>query len=556
MEGNVKSVSTSASAVSNPFARANPFALSAADQGYGINALGGSDFDPNQPYTYTLVKSGPAVRPEDVESLEAAIEVLVKWDTNTLHVSHSNPPKSFFVGEQRGCDYYFPKEVLGTDRAPIVIARGLTAVLIMLPRSTGTVEIPNQGTFTFQELIALGRAQSSSELSGAHEFELPHNAKARIALKDSSLVFEVSAVNAGKILSAGAFPSLDPAAILFSSLSFLFHAGVLASMAFFMPKMSGDDSDLLDRGQLDTARKLLDASAEREQAQRLAEQVAESHANAIEGGGGQRAPGEEGAIGNPNSTAKNGRWAVHGPADNPDPHLARERALREAREGGFVGILTSDRGDDPNAPTSPWGRDDSLGNDPRSARGKMWDPTIDDTYGPSGLALTGIGVGGGSPDSGIIGIGDRGFPFGHVMGPNNGPGTGPGNAGPHGVLRPRFSREHVAKPPKLDMVTGPLTVNGRLPKEVIQRIVRQNFGRFRLCYENGLRNNPNLSGRVAVKFVIDRTGAVSTTQDSGSQLPDQGIVSCVVRAFGTLSFPQPEGGIVTVVYPIIFTPGE
>ena len=27
--------------------------------------------------------------------------------------------------------------------------------------------------------------------------------------------------------------------------------------------------------------------------------------------------------------------------------------------------------------------------------------------------------------------------------------------------------------------------------EVIQRIVRQNYGRFRLCYENGLRNNPD-----------------------------------------------------------------
>ena len=34
------------------------------------------------------------------------------------------------------------------------------------------------------------------------------------------------------------------------------------------------------------------------------------------------------------------------------------------------------------------------------------------------------------------------------------------------------------------------------------------------------------------------------------------VVSCVVRGFGNLSFPQPEGGIVTVVYPIIFNPGE
>ena len=43
----------------------------------------------------------------------------------------------------------------------------------MLPRSSGTVEIPGQGTFTFQDLISQGRARSSSELSGAHEFDRP-----------------------------------------------------------------------------------------------------------------------------------------------------------------------------------------------------------------------------------------------------------------------------------------------------------------------------------------------------------------------------------------------
>jgi hypothetical protein len=110
------------------------------------------------------------------------------------------------------------------------------------------------------------------------------------------------------------------------------------------------------------------------------------------------------------------------------------------------------------------------------------------------------------------------------------------------------------KPPSLRQ--GATQVNGRLPPEVIQRIVRQQFGRFRLCYENGLRTDPKLTGRVAVKFVIDRSGSVTSAQDGGSDLPNAGVVSCVVRAFGNLSFPQPEGGIVTVVYPLVFSPGE
>jgi hypothetical protein len=32
-------------------------------------------------------------------------------------------------------------------------------------------------------------------------------------------------------------------------------------------------------------------------------------------------------------------------------------------------------------------------------------------------------------------------------------------------------------------------------------------------------------------------------------------VNCVVKAFYGLSFPKPEGGIVTVSYPIMLQPG-
>jgi hypothetical protein len=165
----------------------------------------------------------------------------------------------------------------------------------------------------------------------------------------------------------------------------------------------------------------------------------------------------------------------------------------------------------------------------------------DDT---GGLGLSGVGEGGGGRGEGI-GLGNLGR-LGHGAGPGTGQGFGSG--------RGRLGGEHQTRAPELR--AGATTVNGRLPPEVIQRIVRQNFGRFRLCYENGLRNNPNLQGRVSVKFVIGRGGSVASTSDGGSDLPDASVVGCVVRAFGNLSFPQPEGGLVTVVYPISFDPGD
>ncbi len=102
---------------------------------------------------------------------------------------------------------------------------------------------------------------------------------------------------------------------------------------------------------------------------------------------------------------------------------------------------------------------------------------------------------------------------------------------------------------------GATTVRGRLPPEVIQRIVRQNFGRLRLCYEHGLRSDPKLSGRVDVKFTIGTDGYVSGASATGT-MPDQAVVACVTKAISALSFPAPEGGVVVVTYPISFTPGS
>jgi hypothetical protein len=96
---------------------------------------------------------------------------------------------------------------------------------------------------------------------------------------------------------------------------------------------------------------------------------------------------------------------------------------------------------------------------------------------------------------------------------------------------------------------------GRIEPEIIQRVVRANFGRFRLCYENGLRNCPNLQGRVAVRFVIDIDGTVKQPRDAGSDHADYGVIACVADAFRELRFPPPEGGTVTVSYPILFSPG-
>ncbi|HEY8073456.1 MAG TPA: AgmX/PglI C-terminal domain-containing protein, partial [Labilithrix sp.] len=213
---------------------------------------------------------------------------------------------------------------------------------------------------------------------------------------------------------------------------------------------------------------------------------------------------------------------------------------------------------DPNAPTVLFGRDESLGSDPLSARGNMWGNEIGESFGGGGLGLTGVGQGGGGDGAGV------GLDHVHTVG--NGAGDPNGKWGVGKCTDPSGKCEGMGighgpgqggyKPKQISIRTPETTTNGRLPAEVIQRIVRQNFGRFRLCYESGLRTNPGLNGRVVTTFVIDRNGAVSIARDGGSDLPDQSVVQCIVRSFANLSFPQPDGGVATVTYPIILSPGD
>lgn len=526
-------------------AAANPFG-----GGFGGgDAFGGGhgevpDDAPPGTYTYTLLKSGPDVSPDEVELPHVqAVEVMILWGTNVIHVSHLTPPRNFYVGEEQGknfsCDFFMPSEKLGTTRMPVVIGDAGGISVVIPQGATGTLEVPGQAVVGLDHIRP--SAQPCAELSGAQQYPLSGGAKAKIELGD--IVFQVAAVNAGKPLPHGLGSGLDWTVLAYFGLSAGSFAALLLAAAFFVPPLGLSDGENIDQDQLYLIQQYLNAAAEREEEEEETEQITEDDADNKEGGTGTRAKGEEGSMGKETSKATNKRYAIQGPKDNKDPHIARQAALREAQEFGMIGLLNTGAAGDPNAPTAPWGRDTSLGTDDVSAMGNMWGDEIGDAYGAGGLGLSGIGEGGGGRGEGI-GLGSIGT-FGHGAGTGTGQGFGSG----HG----RLGGSHRTKAPRVRM--GATTVSGRLPPEVIQRIVRQNFGRFRLCYEQGLAKNPNLEGRVQVRFVIGRDGSVSNVGNGGSDIPDSGVVSCVIRAYYGLSFPQPEGGIVTVVYPIMFSPG-
>jgi beta-lactamase regulating signal transducer with metallopeptidase domain len=108
--------------------------------------------------------------------------------------------------------------------------------------------------------------------------------------------------------------------------------------------------------------------------------------------------------------------------------------------------------------------------------------------------------------------------------------------------------------PAASASSSPTDSVGRVAPEIIQQAVHANFGRFRRCYEDGLAKNPKLAGTVTVSYVIGLDGTTSQAADKESTMPDKDVVACIVRGFGNISYPKPEGGVVTVVYPVQFSP--
>jgi hypothetical protein len=272
-------------------------------------------------------------------------------------------------------------------------------------------------------------------------------------------------------------------------------------------------------------------------------------------GGGDRHDEREGAAGAVLSrTTERRRWSARRRA--PSEGKEWDGKAGGASDFGIIGML----GRNGSLPMFSAGDRAPRSADAITAEGSMWARALGESPGGAALGTTGDGIGGGGTGAGIglDHIGD----LGHTDGP---PGMGMGGKGAplDGLIgMSDWGDDGAARGPGVWGTRGPwvgcggsVGISGRIPPQTIQRIVRQNFGRFRLCYERGLLKNPLLAGRVTTRFYITPKGHVVAPTNDGADLPDADVVSCVTRAYSDLVFPRDPGdSVVTVVYPIAFSP--
>jgi TonB family protein len=526
---------------------ANPFAASAAPAAGGglVNPFAAPPA-PRQTASaasgeesYGIVASGPPVNPAEVESANSAVEVVLMWgDSSVLHVEHLSPPRTFTVGEGSEVDYMMESSVLGASSVPVVIG-GSGGVAVVVPNDAeGSVRVGDHA-MSWADLKAQGKLAPCSGMQNAMQYPLPDGAIATV--KYRGLTFVVKSTNAGKkVVSDRPFIAafLASAATLWVGVSLLVHGIMLVFFYFRPPNPSSLSLDLLSADS-----RLVEYLMEppETQEEETPEWLQEEQMDDNEGGTGKRHRDEEGAMGEESSKKTNNRFGIEGPQDNPNPQMAREAAREQAANVGAIGVLRAMTGSW-NSPTSPYGADVAIGNDPMSAIGALMGDQIGSNFGFGGLGLRGTGRGGGGTGEGTIGLGNLG-----TIGHGGGGGTGSGYGRGAGGLRGREARV-----PRIR--TGNADVRGSLSREVIRRVIQRHINEVRFCYEQQLNARPDLEGRVMVSFIIAPSGAVQSAAVGNTTINNSNVEACIVQAVRRWTFPAPDGGgVVGVNYPFVLS---
>ncbi len=95
-------------------------------------------------------------------------------------------------------------------------------------------------------------------------------------------------------------------------------------------------------------------------------------------------------------------------------------------------------------------------------------------------------------------------------------------------------------------------VEGGLDRDQIAAVIARHQGEVIYCYEKGLQVQSKLSGRVAIRWVINGGGRVSSASVENSSLRSPQVENCIVSRLRGWKFPKPVGGVnVKVSYPFV-----
>lgn len=105
----------------------------------------------------------------------------------------------------------------------------------------------------------------------------------------------------------------------------------------------------------------------------------------------------------------------------------------------------------------------------------------------------------------------------------------------------------------IDAGSQGFTVEGSIDREGIRRTIHSILPQIKSCYERGLNLDPNLEGKIIVRFTIEERGMVRKASVPSSTLRNAKVESCVAERIRSQRFPDPPAGSAAEVdYPFVF----
>ena len=97
-------------------------------------------------------------------------------------------------------------------------------------------------------------------------------------------------------------------------------------------------------------------------------------------------------------------------------------------------------------------------------------------------------------------------------------------------------------------------LEGKADASGVASVIKRRQSAIRKCYEEGLRSNPKLSGKVYIKFTIGARGRVTKASvDKTKGSVGDSVGNCIVRRLKGWKFPKPDDGSATFRYPFVLT---
>jgi outer membrane biosynthesis protein TonB len=96
--------------------------------------------------------------------------------------------------------------------------------------------------------------------------------------------------------------------------------------------------------------------------------------------------------------------------------------------------------------------------------------------------------------------------------------------------------------------------SAEIDQQKLANFIKARMGLIKACYENALKRNPNLKGKIAIRFTILETGGLADLESITNTMGAADVSNCIMATMRSWRTQFKPSGPVTVEYPFVFSP--